>query len=232
MTQLTITDFLAAYYVLAVMAIMIALHVRRMYQERAARGTITTVKKLVLVAFVVEFCSGFTYLIFAANWLPAVLPWWDPTSGNIIALNTVTIGFTVSTGLVLVFYLFHFERLMYTPLYAVAAMILFFFVSGHSDLYPYYVYIGATCALVFLFIASFRLRDNYALGLGFFYLLDFIENIFKMIGFDGNSPIVFVAEICTYAFGIFYATGFFKPFKQAASREQDVVESASIAKVE
>lgn len=232
MAELTITDWLAAYYVMVMMSIMIALHVRRMYQERKTRGTITIVKKIILAAFIVEFCSGFTYLIFVANWLPTILPWWDPTSGNVIALNTVTTGFTVAIGLMLVFYLFNLEQLMYTPLYATLALIVYFFVSGgHSELFPYYFNFGAILALVFLWIASFRLRDNYALGLALFYTIDFIQVILKTDIFDGNSIYVIAFELSIYIFGIFYASGFFRPFKHTGPREQTVVEVTSITKV-
>lgn len=210
------------------MSIMILLYVRRMINEHKRLGKVTAVKKIVLIAFFIELCSGFMNLIFIANWLPAVPPFYVNSSGDGIALDTITTGLTVTIGISFVFYLFNFERLFYTPFYAMLAIIFYYFVSGgHSELFPYYVYIGGVGALLLLYIASFRLHDNYAIGLAIFYTIAFLEVVLLMLGLDGNSIIVAVAEFCAYAFGIIYATGVFKPFKTAQQREKKMVEVSS-----
>jgi hypothetical protein len=232
MEVLTITDWLSAYWVIIAMSIVIALHAHRMNVEKKQKGNVSMVKKLVLAAFIIEIISGFTYLPFAAGWIPVAQPWWADSFGEGIALNTVTILFTVMVGLILVFYLFNFERLFYTPAYAAAAILLYFLLTGHSELFQYYVYIGAISALLFIFIAGIHLRDNYALGLAVFYTIDFIQVVLLAVGLNGNSIAVIVAEFSIYAFGIFYATGAFRPFRATAPREKKTVETTTKAEVQ
>ncbi|MBN2153852.1 MAG: hypothetical protein JW839_20510 [Candidatus Lokiarchaeota archaeon] len=203
-----------------------------MVQERNQRGKITVVKKLVLIAFFIEFLSGFANFIFMMDWLPTTSPFYLSSSDEGLAINTLPTALTVTLGLSFVFYIFGIEQLQFAPAYTMAAIIIYYFVSGgHSEIFPFYIYIGGIAALILLYIASIRLKDNYALGLAMFYSFLFLGIVLNLVGVEDESIMVVATSLISYGFGIYYATGLFKPFNLRLRKNAAPVAAEPVAEV-
>jgi hypothetical protein len=214
MTAFQANEVLEILIIFIVAPIMIVAHGRRMIIEKAERGSVSIVKKIILIAFILEFLSGFSNFIFLVDWLPSVPPFRLNSFDDGLGINTIVTGLVVTIGLTLVVYMFNLERIQFTPAYVIAAIILYYFASGgHSELYPYYIYIGGVAGLLFMYLASFRLKDNFALGLSLFYTLTFLKQIVGMMGEGVNIAVPIVLTIIPYIFGLIFVSGHFKPFK-------------------
>jgi hypothetical protein len=233
MADFLLYEIIKDYLMVIIIPIMLASHGRRMFIDKRERGVVTVVKKIVFVAFVIQFMSGFINILFDYGVLPRTAPLYISSSNEGLALNTLTTALTVTVGLYFVFFLFNMERLLYTPFYAMGAIILYLFASGgHSEIYPYYMYIGGIAALVLIFAASFRLRDDYALGLAIFYAFSFLDIIFYM--FNLTTSLVPAASllVATYVFALIFAFGYFKPFEKAKQRKTAAIPVAKPVEVQ
>ncbi len=219
--------------IMTVLVIMVVFHARRMLRDKRKHGTVNVIKKIVLCGFICELARAFINHIFAIGLLPKIPPYYSTSSIYGIALNTMTSPILATLGLSLALYIFNFERIQYLPAYSIGAILLFYVVSGSTVMYSLYVAVGALLGLSLLFIAAIKIRDNYALGLALFFILDFSELILVALGFAGEPLVMFVQAIVAYGFGVFYASGRFRIFKIKVTKEPspEEVQTAPVVEV-
>lgn len=188
----------------------------RIRSDIRTKGGTSKVKFLIMVAFILEIYSGIINLpIIRGGLIPETF---YPSTDEGIGLGSAQTGAVVVLGMVLVFYLFGWERLLYMPIYLYGAIIFYFLISGLDDIFPVFVYAGGIFALVMLYIASFKMRENNALGLTVFYTISFGDIIISPMMAEGALFPYFYSFIL-YTFGIIYALGLFKPFKEVTTPE-------------
>ena len=112
-------------------------------------------------------------------------------------------------ALSMVFYANQWESFYYMPFFFFGALtVLYIFTGFYIFLMPY-IYITSIIGLTFIYITSFRLKDNGALGIGIFFTLAFMTLFTGDIPPTGN-----ILTLIYCVFGLFFAFGYFRPFKQ------------------
>jgi hypothetical protein len=214
MVAIDIDDFVQLCIGFFVTPIILISITRRALAYKRQTGTIGFLRKLIIVTFMAELLRDLINFGIMMNLIPSA--WMVPGSQVGLGINTVATGLTVTIGLTFTFYLLSWERAYYAPEYIFAAMVAYLFISsGHSEEYPYFVYIGGALALVLFIKATIHIKDNNAMGLAMYFLIGF-ANMITTILFDPATASMLGIIIITgrYAFGLVYAFGLFRPFKE------------------
>lgn len=129
---------------------------------------------------------------------------------NISSVNfySILIGTMVSLGLSLVFYANRWEPFYFFSIFIFGGMVIFYYLTGFCAWIEWYIQITAIISLAFMYLTSFRIKDNGTLGLAIFFSLAFSTLILD---------ISFVNQIIIIVYNVFIliiSLGFFKPFKE------------------
>ncbi|MFX1419437.1 MAG: hypothetical protein ACFE9N_11000 [Promethearchaeota archaeon] len=125
-----------------------------------------------------------------------------------VNLYSILIGTMVSLGLSLVFYANRWEAFYFFSLFIFGGMIIFYYLTGFSVWIEWYIQITAIISLAFMYVTSFRIKDNGTLGLSIFFTLAFMTLVLDLS---------FINQIIIIAYNVFIlilSLGFFKPFKE------------------
>ncbi|MFX1357840.1 MAG: hypothetical protein ACFFA8_11245 [Promethearchaeota archaeon] len=183
---------------------------RKMFKEKKIAGKFNNIR---LITFAIFTCfaimSILEYLVHLS-----LSPFLDEIFGfeiDNVNLYSILIGTMVSLGLTLIFFANRWEAFYYVALFFFGGMIIFYFFTGFDAWLEVYIQIAAICSLIFMYLTSFRVKDNGALGLAIFFTLAFSVLIVS---------IPLVTQILILAYDIFiviFSLGFFKIFKQEVS---------------
>ncbi len=129
------------------------------------------------------------------------------------------VGLMVTFALTMVFYYNEWKKLYYIPFIIFFAMFFAFLLTRFDALLLIYIYVVAVLVLVLMYSTSFKLKDNNLLGLCVFFTLTLFTNILE--GIEGTSAVgqafnmtSLIFKLIYSAFGIFFALGYFKVFKE------------------
>lgn len=180
---------------------------RKLFKEKSVTGAFNPIKLITFTIFACFSIMSVLELIVQMNWLPFI----NGIFGyNVETLNlySILIGIMVSLGLTLIFYANRWEVLYYSALMFFGGMVLFYYYTGFDAWIQSYIIIAGACSLLFMYLTSFRIKDNGAFGLAIFYTLVFSTLLLSM-------PYVTQIIILVYnGFILIFSLGFFKPFKQ------------------
>lgn len=180
---------------------------RKLFKEKSATGAFNPIKVITFTIFACFSIMSVLEFIVEMNWFPLL----NAIFGyNIESVNlySILIGTMVSLGLTLIFYANRWEVLYYTALMFFGGMVLFYYYTGFDAWLQGYIYIAGGCSLLFMYLTSFRIKDNGAIGLAIFYTLVFSTLLL-------SAPYVTQIIILIYnGFILIFSLGFFKPFKQ------------------
>ena len=109
-------------------------------------------------------------------------------------------------GLMLAAYVNRKDSFLFFPVFMQVGAIAFYYITGNYAIEEYFTQVFGVIAIVALYEAGIRVKDNFALGFAIMYTLQFVT-VFEL------DP-VFSSIISSvgYLFGVFLAAGVFHPF--------------------
>jgi len=125
-----------------------------------------------------------------------------------INLYSILIGTMVSIGVCLVFYANRLEPLYFVSFFIFGGMVIFYYLTGFDAWIEIYILIAGIGSLGFMYLTTFRVKDNGAFGMAIFFTLAFSTLVIE---------ISLVNQIVILSYNIFvliFALGLFKPFKE------------------
>jgi hypothetical protein len=180
---------------------------RKLFKEKSVTGAFNPIKLITFTIFACFSIMSVLEFVVEMNWLPLI----NGIFGyNIESINlySILIGTMVSLGLTLIFYANRWEILYYSALMFFGGMVLFYYYTGFDAWLQSYIYIAGASSLLFMYLTSFRIKDNGAFGLAIFYTLVFSTLLLSI-------PYVTQIIILIYnGFILIFSLGFFKPFRQ------------------
>jgi len=199
-TDLGYLDTLENYMqiiVIPLIAIIIAIRLKR---EKKQTEQLNIIRLIILLVFV-----SFTYLI-SVEFIYQETAIGNYISEEIYGSNSLTFSL-YNLGLVL--YANQIESMYLFPYFAFGGMILFFLFTGFGEWIMWYIYISSIIGLSFLYLTSFRIKDNGSLGIAIFFTMAFATLFMSELDYAGN-----ITSLIYCCFGIIFALGLFKPFKE------------------
>ncbi len=138
----------------------------------------------------------------------------------IISINTFSLysfgfGFMITLALAMVTYTNRWESLYFISFFIFAGMFIVFLLTEIAIFLLPYIFTGGVISVVFLYATGFKLRDNSSLGLAIFATLLFPTLVAEK---------TLVGQILSLAypiFGIIFALGYFKLFKQKGVEQNE-----------
>ena len=127
---------------------------------------------------------------------------------SIFSLNTISTGIVVLAGLMFAIFINNWKSLQYLPFFFFIGTIWLYLTTGSIELFLNFNTVGGVLALIGIFEVAIRVKDNNSLGLAVFFVLQFVSFIFNT-----NIVLLFSINFVAYAFGLYYAAGKFKWFK-------------------
>ncbi|TXT58437.1 MAG: membrane protein of unknown function [Promethearchaeota archaeon] len=172
--------------------------------------------RLILIGAFVSFCWLTIWeFLFAQTSIDRII------SRDIFGINSqgfsiynIGLAFIITFGLTLVFYGNGWESLYYTPILILFGMLAFHLFTGYSDWLRPYIYGAAFISLLFLYFTAFRIRDNGSLGLAIMFTLAISVLILPSLLGSSIPYLGTILNLASNSFGLFFATGYFKPFKK------------------
>jgi hypothetical protein len=178
---------------------------RKVFKEKRTTGRFNYVRLIVFAIFTCFAVMSVLEYLVELSLFPSEIFGYNITSVN---LYSILIGTMVSLGLCLVFYANRWEVFYFFPLFIFGGMVVFFYLTGFSAWIEWYIQITAIISLAFMYITSFRIRDNGTLGLAIFFTLAFSTLILDLS--IVNQIIILVYNV----FILIISLGLFKPFKE------------------
>lgn len=142
----------------------------------------------------------------------------DPLFDMPVSITGILSRFIIIFGMMFVAYLNEWDSLILLPAFYLIASIVFKLTAGINEPFELFFDYGGLVALILIFEIVIRVRDNNALGLGIFYL----------ISFGGALLEIKIIDILSLAFGVFWSTGKFTPFKKR-NDDEEIDETQEIA---
>ncbi|MFW9970678.1 MAG: hypothetical protein ACFFDF_10795 [Candidatus Odinarchaeota archaeon] len=145
--------------------------------------------------------------------LQTVIPTsWIDIDYSTIVIQSYSVPVVIICGLYIVGHANNWLFLKIIPVIYFIIVILLIYLINFTILYLPSMLIGYLAVLVFLLYTGFKLKDNGALGLAIFFILTTFVGI-------SESYVKFILGIIAYAYGVYFALGYFKPFKIKLSEE-------------
>ena len=123
-----------------------------------------------------------------------------------IVVQSFSVPVVIVCGLYIVGHANNWTFLKIVPAIYFIAVILLIYLIDFTVLYLPSMLVGYLAVLVFLLYTGFKLKDNGALGLALFFILT------TFVGIAESYP-KFIMGIIAYSYGVFFALGFFRPYK-------------------
>lgn len=137
---------------------------------------------------------------------------WIDTDYSTIVVQSLSVPVVIVCGLYIVGHANNWLVLKIVPLIYFTIVILLIVLIDFNALYLPSMLIGYLAVLVFLLFTGFKLKDNGALGLAIFFILTTFVGV-------SESYSKFILGIVAYCYGIYFALGYFKPFKSQTPDE-------------
>jgi hypothetical protein len=126
-----------------------------------------------------------------------------------IVVQSFSVPVVIVCGLYIVGHANNWIYLKIVPAVYFIVVILLIYLANFTLLYLPSMLIGYLAVLVFLLYTGFKLKDNGALGLAIFFILTTFVGV-------SEAYIKAILGIIAYCYGVYFALGFFKPFKAEA----------------
>jgi hypothetical protein len=126
-----------------------------------------------------------------------------------IVVQSFSVPVVIVCGLYIVGHANDWTLLKIIPAIYFVIVILLIFLIDFTILYLPSMLLGYLAVLVFLLYTGFKLKDNGALGLAIFFILTTFVGV-------SESYIKAILGIIAYCYGVYFALGYFKPFKAEA----------------
>ncbi len=140
-----------------------------------------------------------------------VIPiYWMDIDYSTIVVQSLSVPVVIVCGLYIVGHANKWVFLKIAPVIYFIIVILLIFLVDFTVLYLPSMLIGYLAVLVFLLYTGFKLKDNGALGLALFFILTTFVGV-------SESYLKFILGIIAYCYGMFFALGYFRPFKLETS---------------
>jgi hypothetical protein len=184
--------------------------VRKLIQEKEKTGKLNKVRLIIISIFGALYWAFFWEFI--AFETPLVPKEFIGFQVDDFSLYNFGLGLTVSLGVTLGAYIYRLKPFYFTSLFIFFGLFFLYLYAGTSLILMPFVYVCGTIALIFLFYTGISLKDNGALGLAIFFLLNFIalfipeEGILELINHSLN--------IFVFSYALYFALGFFTPYKE------------------
>ena len=127
-----------------------------------------------------------------------------------IVVQSFSVPVVIVCGLYIVGHANNWILLKIIPAIYFVVVILLIYLINFTVLYFPSMLIGYLAVLVFLLYTGFKLKDNGALGLAIFFILTTFVGV-------SESYIKAILGIIAYCYGVYFALGYFKPFKAETS---------------
>jgi len=179
---------------------------RKTLKEKKEIGNFNYIRLIIIAIFSCFALISILQYIVEFNIMPSFN---NLFGGNIETFNiySMLIGTMVSLGLTLAFYANKWEAFYFVMLFIFGGMIILYLLTGFEAWVQIYILMAAIGSLIFMYLTSFRIKDNGALGLSIFFTLVYSTLIL-------DELIIVQVIIMSYnVFIIVFSLGLFRPFK-------------------
>jgi hypothetical protein len=204
--QLIILGYLEAGIATLALGLMIVLYVFRIVKGYKATGYINWVRTFLLLTITVDFIFHGLFSLINKFTTNAITDFLYTGSGGYVSPSHWANGFIVMFGLMLAAYVNKKDSLLFFPVFFQVGAIVFYYVTGNVAIEEMSTQIFGVIALLALYEAGIRVKDNNALGFAVMYTMQFITIL------DFNPVLLSIISVVGYIFGIFLAAGLFRPF--------------------
>lgn len=190
--------------------IIIIFSIIKLWEEKKTANSYNIIRLILLNVFIITYFLNFLEFLYETlNFQQFFLEFsiWSESLDS-FSLRIVMLGIIVSFGLGLVIYANQWEILYYSQWFFYGGMLVLYFLNGSTALFPIYIIISGIIGVIFLFYTGLKIKDNGSLGLGIFFMLQFITIIFEYGLFTD------ILNIISFTFVLIFGLGYFKPFKE------------------
>ena len=188
------------------LGIMIVLYIIRIIKAYKATGYINWVRALLLLTITVDFIFHGLFSFMKNFTSNAFLDFLFAGINGGKSLSSWANGTIVMFGLMLAAYVNRKDSFLFFPVFMQVGAIVFYYITGNYVMEEYYTYVFGVIAILALYEAGIRVKDNFALGFAIMYTLQFVTV------FEINPIIASIISSVGYFFGILLAAGIFHPF--------------------
>ena len=137
---------------------------------------------------------------------------------KVTSFSTVLAALSMVFGFIFVAYINEWISLMLFPIFFLIGCVVFYFITGYSEFLYYFMIVGGSTVVFTLIEEGIRLKDSSVLGLGLFFIFDFIAVVFT------GTYIAVIVPLLGQIFGIYYAMGKFDPFNKEKKQQKKEVK--------
>jgi len=207
-----IIELMANYLGIIIIPIMTIILGRKVFLERKQINKFNMIRLIIFCIFLTLSWMIIWEFLYETTPLGDVL-----YADLVISIETFSfysfgIGFIITLAISMVSYANKWESLYFISFFIYAGMFIVFLLTEIAIFLIPYVFAGGVIAVVFLFATAFRLKDNSSLGLAIFATLLFPT----LFSFAEETPVGQVFSLVYPIFGILFALGYFKLFKEKA----------------
>ncbi len=188
------------------LGIMIVLYIIRIVKAYKETGYINWVRTFLLLTITVDFIFHGLFSFMGNFTSNAVIDFLYTGIGGDKSLSSWANGTIVMFGLMLAAYVNRKDSFLFFPVFMQVGAIAFYYITGNFVIEEYFTQVFGVIALVALYEAGIRVKDNFALGFAIMYTLQFATV------FDLDPVLSSVISSVGYLFGVFLAAGVFHPF--------------------
>ncbi|MHA1848146.1 MAG: hypothetical protein ACTSXU_10910 [Promethearchaeota archaeon] len=195
-------------------SIILIVSLLRLNKERKVTGKLNLLRFQINLVIFLLFIQLVFKLFSTLGYLPEV------SSYSEFGYNTLLVGLQISIAFIVVFQVYNILYVKYAPLYFFIGLVFFNLTTGTNILYAYFIYIGGPLMVFGLISIGIMSKNNNPLGLGIYALLLF-SNILRYF-MPGDIALIydFVTSIIGHLFGIIFAFGKFRIYKEHAKVDE------------
>ena len=188
------------------LGIMIVLYIIRITKAYKATGYINWVRTFLLLTITVDFIFHGLFSFMGHFTSNAVIDFLYVGMAGGKSLSSWANGTIVMFGLMLAAYVNRKDSFLFFPVFMQVGAIAFYYITGNFVIEEYFTQVFGVIALIALYEAGIRVKDNFALGFAIMYTLQF-ATVFEL-----DPVLSSVISSVGYLFGVFLAAGIFHPF--------------------
>lgn len=188
------------------LGLMIVLYIVRIRKGYKATGYINWVRTFLLLTITVDFIFHGLFSFMSQFTSNAITDFLFTGIAGGKSLSSWANGFIVMFGLMLAAYVNRKDSLLFFPIFFQVGAIVFYYLTGNFAIEEMSTQIFGVIALLALYEAGIRVKDNNALGFAIMYTMQFVT-VFEL------EPVLSsIISSVGYLFGVFLAAGLFRPF--------------------
>lgn len=166
------------------------------------------IRVLMIIWFIGILYFNTWEFLFYSTPLQSVIPSsWISSDYTRLVVQSYSIPVVMVCGLYIVGHANKWMILKILPILYYGFIVILSLIIDPNPLFLPSMLLGYLVVLGFLLYTAFKLKDNGALGLAVFFLLTTIVGV-------TDSYLKFILGIISYSFGVYFALGYFTPFKK------------------